>query len=129
MMFDSTILGVKIPWLSYSMEAAATNAVREIAYYLITGKSTLDSVDFTVPRASGVGPAMLHCGGNSARLPATAASFSIDLRGGIETIDIRAKRRFKENEETLWMVIENASEAGDTVLKLNGLVRTLLLVP
>ncbi len=129
MLFDSTILGVKIPWLSYSMEAAATNAVREIAFYLMTGKKTLDALDMTVPRASGVGPSMLYCGGGSACLAATAQSLTIDLTQGVDTIDIKAKRRFTENDETLWMVIENASEAGDTVLKLNGLVRTLLLVP
>ena len=129
MLFDSTILSIKIPWLSYSMEAAAVNAVRELAWYLITGKSTLDAVDFTPPRTSGVGPSMLYCGGSSARLAATAQSFTIDLTEGTPTIDINTMRRFKENDETLWLVIENASEAGDASFLVSGLVRTLLLVP
>jgi len=128
MLFDSTILGVKIPWLSYTMVTSATVAIREFAYYLITGLATLDAVDFTPPRTTGVGPAMMHFGGISF-LSGAIANVTSNLVSGVETVDIKAKRRFKENDTSLFLVMENASEVGDTAIQLSGYIRTLLLIP
>ena len=129
MKFDCTVLGIVIPWLSYSFDGAAVNEIREIAVAIMAGNELLDAADVQVIRTSNVGPPWMWSKGTSALFAATAQTVTMDLISGQVDVRIKAKRRFTENNETLWLLAENAAAAGDANLVIKGLVRTLLLVP
>jgi len=129
MVFDCTVLAMMVTWLTYTSDLAATLGTREIAVAIHKGDELLDSADAISPRTSSIGPPWLWNKCSSARFAATAQSQTTDLISGENAVRIKAMRRFTENNQTLWLTVENASEAGDTNLNLSGMVRTLLLVP
>ena len=129
MLFDSTILGVVITDLSFTFDSEASASIRQMRWALETGKNTLDSADFQSLLASSIGPTWLHVGGATINLAAAAQSVSLDLLKGDSTLHVKAKRRFRENDATLWFIIENNLSAGDVNISVKGLFRTLLLVP
>jgi len=129
MLFDSTILRVLVENLSFSFDATATLGNRRVAFSFFTGPENLDSADVPTMLASGIGPAYMYLGMQSARLAAAAQSVTMDLTRNQQSIDIKAKRRFKENDTTLWLAIENDMITNDANLALEGCVRTLILVP
>jgi len=123
-------VGVIIPSLKFSIISSAVVGVREIRIALQTGLSTLDPVDFESLFANSIGPPWMYVTGNgflsSAIQTITLHTHGAD-NGGIPRI--KAQRRFKENDSTLWLIHENRAEAGDTVLSLKGLIRVLLRIP
>ncbi len=129
MVFDTTIVQVVIPWLSFTFTTDATQALREMRVALIVGPSSLDSVDFTGLYANSVGPAWLWTYGTGLMTEAIGSITASLAGGGIDAVRVKSARRFRENESTLWLVHENRTEAGDSDLLLTGLIRTLIRVP
>ena len=129
MKFDSTILRVLFPSLSVSFDATATLGNREFAFSVFTGPENLDSADVPDLFTSGIGQPHMSYAKNNFRLAATAQSVTTDLRPNGETLDIKAKRRFKENDTTLWLALQNNLITNDATIEINGLCRTLLLIP
>ncbi len=130
MIFDCTILAVQLSYLYWTYTADATDAIRSVGAALLTGQENLDAADILEgPLDSGIGPSWLWQQSVALRTDAAAlVSMNIvsSTTGGIR---VRAKRRFTENNETLFLVAQNLGEAGDTELQLQGFCRTLLLVP
>ena len=127
MLFDTTITSVIIEDLHFSFDSLAPAGLRRIAIGLITGNAELDSTDFTSPLVDGVGPPWMVMLTSALNLSGVAPQNMTLTKNGPMTI--RSKRRFKENDSTLFMVIHNISPAVDTTLLLSGIIRTLIHVP
>ncbi len=130
MKFDATILAVHIAHLFVTVTVDATVTNRRVGAALLTGHENLDSIDITEgPLDSGVGPAWLWQQSVAVRtVGAGEQGFNI-VSAATGGINVRAKRRFTENNETLWLLIDNEVEAGDTLMFVDGFLRTLLLIP
>ncbi len=128
MVFDSTIQAVIIEHLDYSYVSVAPAGIRRIAVGFMTGLNTLDSIDFTGPLVDGVGPAWMGMLGASHSVSGlTVQNLTMTPAG---PITLKSKRRFRENDATLWMVTQNNHNiAIDTSLALTGLIRILLHIP
>ena len=130
MLFDATVLAVIAPTLTYTMSVAAVEERRSLRWALVVGKNTLDSDDVQTLFTDSIGAPWLYFGGFENRFAAVAAQFSVDfVAQNRAPIRVKAKRRFVENDDTLWLVIQNNSNAGDTNLNITGMFRTLLYVP
>ena len=129
MTFDTTIVSVKIPWLSVSNDAAAVEGIRAVSMALIVAPDAMDADDFTQLHTNSIGPPWLYYTGQSARFAATAQQITFDLVQNPGMIDVKANRRFRENDSTLWMLIQNDFAAGDANLNVRGFCRTLLRIP
>ncbi len=129
MLFDSTILSVLMTDLFVSFDAAAVLETRQFQIALLTGKNTLDSDDFLSLFASNIGPPYMWRTGKQARLAASVQAVTVDFTEGAHEIRIKAKRRFTENDETLWFVVQNNMNAGDSNVVLSGTCRVLLHIP
>ena len=128
MLFDSTILRVIIPSLALTYDAAANLGNRRVAVALETGKDTLDSADMQSLLSSSVGAPWMYYTRTENRLAAVAAA-TTQFLSPPEGIDIKSKRRFRENDSTLWMTVENQMDPADANLQLQGQARTLLRIP
>ena len=131
MKFDTTIQRVIVPAFSTSQTTSAVAGMREWRFALIVAHEGMDPLDFEVLFGDSIGPAWMYMWGRSVRTSA-AAELTIDftasgMQGG--PIDAKAKRRFRENNATLWLIHQNFADAGDTNLSINGMVRTLIHIP
>ena len=130
MTFDTTIVQVVIPDLSLvgDIATATTNITARMAFQI--APTLMDPDDFQPPVADSIGPPWMYTIGHSARILAST-SFSINFvsqAGGI--IRIKAKRRFRENDSTLFLVLQVATAGGDAAnMALIGMTRVLLYIP
>ncbi len=128
MTFDTTIL-IVILNVTFVWDAAATLGLNRLAYALVTGLDTLDNVDMTDPLVSGIGPPWLYHNWGVLRQAAAAATVNFRMHPPGENIRVRAQRRFRENDTTLWLVANTSLVASSANLQIEGYARTLLLVP
>ncbi len=129
MLFDSTILQVVVADLAMSFTPTASANVRRVRWALETGKDTLDSPDIESIIGLTIGPSWLYTSGGSVNISNAQVPQNIDLLRGQADIRVKAKRRFRENDSTLWLIIQNNMSAGDASIKFTGMFRTLLLIP
>ena len=129
MLFDTTILRVILAPLFFTTITTVTQGIREVRYSLFIGTELLDSDDSPTLFNNTIGADHMHVGGSGALFSSTTQLVTFDLTEGIEHIDVKAKRRFRENDSTLWLLVENEGVAGDVGLRMDGYVRTLLHVP
>ena len=127
MTFDTTIVRVVIPMLSFSGDALTVNGLREVRYALQVAPTSMDANDFEPPFGDSIGPPWMYVGGRSVRLVA-ASTFTFDLVGE-NFIDIKAARRFRENDSTLHLIVQTVMAGTNDVLSMNGMIRTLLRIP
>ncbi len=129
MVFDTTIVAVVIPLLQFTIVTDASVAVRECRAALTVGRNTLDTVDFASLFTNSTGPPWMWFGATAAIFGA-ATTVTLRLAGPPgEGVRIKAQRRFRENDQTLWLVLENRIEAGDSVPRVDGFIRTLIRIP
>ena len=129
MKFDTTIVRVVIPTLRFSITTDATAAVRHCRIALTTGRDTLDVLDFQSLFVDSTGPPWLYVTGTAfASEGVSVNTLTLDSTLG-RPQEIKSARRFKENDSTLWLVVENRAEAGDTALRIDGFIRTLVRIP
>ena len=132
MVFDTTIVGIVIPQLTFRATVDATAGLREIRCALTVGKDTLDAGggDFQTLYATSIGAPWMWVVGRGLQSQG-AASLTLSLSGPAvsDVARIKAKRRFRENDSTVWLIHENRVNAGDTALQLKGFVRTLIYIP
>jgi len=128
MTFDSTISAIVIPDMAATGSAAASNGKRQWRIAFQVAPSTMDLDDFQALYADSIGAPWMGMYGVTANIVANAL-YTFDLTGGIPQ-RLRAKRRFRENDSTLWMIYQNLSASGaDFALALDGMVRTLIHIP
>jgi len=130
MIYDATVLAVRIQYLMYTYTSDASDAIRSAGAALMTGHSNLDAADVTEgPLDSGVGPSWLWSAGVALRTDAAGLQTFNLVSTNTNGVSVKAKRRFTENNEMLFLIFQTLGEAGDTELQLQGYARTLLLVP
>ena len=129
MKFDATIVAVILSGLTISFDAAATLGLNRFGLALIVGLDTLDSADFASPLQSTIGPSWLWNQVATFRQAAAAVTVNQGFGPVGDVIRVRAQRRFRENDATLFMVAENSMVAGATNIQLNGMARILLHIP
>ena len=128
MTFDTTIEAVIIPDMAYSFQKLTAGVV-DFRMALIVGPTTLDNDDFQTLFADSIGAPWLGVWGAHARIP-DQGLLTFALAAGFDVIRVKAKRRFRENDSTLWLVIQNVVTSGTTINEnLGGMVRTLLHIP
>ncbi len=127
-MFDSTILSIVIAGLTWSYDTVDPAGNRHISCVFLTGNDALDTNDFQVPLADSVGPAWMGTLWSSERN--TGVQAQTQQLVPPEGMRFKSKRRFRENNETLFMVVQSfAPHNNDTNLTLDGMVRTLIRIP
>ncbi len=129
MVFDTTIVAVVINDLVLRLTTDATSGLRQVRCALVTGKDTLDAADFDDSLfANSIGPSYMWFGGNSLQT-AAISNVTLPLTPVGEPVLVKSSRRFRENNQTLWLVAENRVNAGDSALQLNGHLRALIRIP
>jgi len=130
MVFDTTIVQVVIPELNFAFtNNALTTGNRQARAALQVGPTTMDSVDFQDLYSSSIGAPWMWFSGAGGRIPNTQTTLNLNLAHDENGVRVKAQRRFRENDSTLWLVVQNRTEAGDTGLQYDGFVRTLLRIP
>ncbi len=129
MTFDTTIVEVIMPVLAYEVRTDATIGTRQIRWALQVAPSTFDVADFETLYADSIGPPWMQTGGDAFKTAAVGdLNLSLTVANG-GPIRAKASRRFRENDSTLWLILENRSNAGDSSLTINGFSRTLIRIP
>ncbi len=129
MVFDTTIVSVLFTHLSASVTTSVDQATRSTGAALFVGHENLDVADITDgPLSSSIGPPWMwhsmNClsQGVVSRLNLPLVQIGLGLF-------VKAQRRFKENNSTLFLVVETDVHANDTAADLTGYIRTLLRIP
>ncbi len=128
MRFDSTVQTIVIPNLNLAFDSLAPSGNRRIAINFQVGRDTLDPADFESPFLDNVGPPYMGVLSQTKRVSGVQVQ-NIPLIDPGKGISFDSKRRFRENNSTLWMVFMFLSVAADTSITLDGHVRTLLHIP
>jgi len=129
MLFDTTIVRIVQSHMAISGRHDNTNGVRAAAVAYFVGPALLDADDIDRIMVSSIGSPWMWHRMNSAVFGNTAAGDFTFLMNSDSALRIGAKRRFKENDSTLWLAVENQTAAGDTNLRVDGFVRTLIHIP
>jgi len=127
MTFDTTINSVILEDIHFSYDSLAPAGLRRFAIGLVVLKENLGSANMPVILQDGVGPpwlGMLHAAGNISGV----APQNINLTPNGPVI-FKAKRRFRENDSTLYLVFQSVSPAADTAPLLSGIIRILIHIP
>ncbi len=126
MEFDSTVQSIVIPGLTWSL---STNGVANYncAVAFIAAPRAMDPDDFVSPLSDNIGPPWMGLLWASNRFSGIQAETLqlVDIGG----MRFKSKRRFRENNTTIWMVAQNVGDAGSDEGTLDGLVRILLHIP
>ena len=128
MTFDTTLETVIVPDMAYTLTTTTGAGKRQIRCAFIVGPSTMDADDFQAPFADSIGPPWLGVFGSTAHL-ANGVLFTSTLAGPGFPIRYKARRRFRENNSTLFLLVQTLSVQADTNIALDGMVRTLLHIP
>ena len=129
MTFDTTVVHVVIPDLAATFTVESSGGQIDFRFALITANNGMDVADFTQLFLSSIGPSWLYVGG--AHIDSVINAKIVLNFTSSGPIHVRAKRRFKENNETLWMLVQNVVEGGTTLADTHwsGMTRTLLHIP
>ena len=130
MVFDSTILAVRISHLLGSFTSSSSTVTNTIAAALMVGNENLDVADIVDrPRAGHIGPPWLWHSSVALRTGSVAIqNFNLvsSTTGGIL---VKAKRRLTENNQTLWLIVDSNMGGSETDFQIDGYFRTLILIP
>ncbi len=132
MLFDTTIVDIRIPYLVMTLTlGGATAGLRGCGAALMVGNENLDAADILDgPRSSNIGPPWMWQGGTISRLGASASEFSIAIVTPGRPQEVKAQRRFKENNQELFLITENlVVGADDSNVQISGYFRILLRIP
>ncbi len=133
MLFDTTIVGIRISQLNISFTSGGASALKTFAASILVGHVGLDQNDVSAnPLEPSVGPPWMWHGFASSRVSG-ASNVTLNLvtsaqgQGGLL---VKAQRRFKENNATLFLLVRyNDGGVIDTNIMVDGFVRTLIRIP
>jgi len=131
MTFDTTIVEVIVTDLAFTAQVDDSGGTINTRWALITGHDQLNAADFDALFADTVGPAWMYVGGAHA-LSTINSLVTLPYAGGpFGPIRAKSKRRFKQNNTTLFMLFQTVVEAGTNLsnVRLSGMTRTLLHLP
>ncbi len=130
MLFDTTIMAVRISHLQVSFDGNATTAIKEYAAALIVGNEQLDSTDFDSLLNTSIGAAWMWHGLVTLRTPGPSITNLNIVSNFTSGLLVKAKRRFRENNQDLFLVSEyNDGGQVDTTIIQRGFVRILIRIP
>ena len=128
MLFDSTVLSIVIAGLTYSYDTVDPSGNRHLAVVFFVGSENLDTDDMTNPLTDNIGPGWMGTLWTSQR--------DVGIQSVTQQVvapegkTFKSQRRFRENNQTLWMLTQNyAPHANDTAQNVDGMIRVLLRVP
>ncbi len=129
MIFDTTIVHTIITSLNWTGQIDDSGGLIQMAIALVTALDTADAADFQTLFLDSIGPTWLYYNRVGSRESINAV-FNIPLTP-VGAIHVKAKRRFKENNTTLFLLVQTVIEAGTNVSSdlLSGMVRTLIHIP
>ena len=127
MTFDTTIVETIMTDLQLVGDKTGLGNL-ETRWALQTAPSTMDSDDFEPMLTDSIGPPWMYVAGLTARITdGIAFTMNYGVPGGIRA---KAKRRFRENDATLFLVFQNAVAGGTALnMRLTGMSRTLIHIP
>ncbi len=129
MLFDTTIMRIVAPTLALTFTSEVTRRVRSVRWAFLVANENIDAVDLQGLFATTTGSPWLGVGGLTA-VNSAVADITMSLSAQDNIIDLKAKRRFRENSATLWLLLETAGFGGaDANLLVTGFVRTLIRIP
>ena len=114
--------------MAYAFNTDTTSGKRQVRIAFQVAPSTMDGDDFESLFADSIGPPWMGMLGRTVNFANIATAATFDLLAGAP-IRFKARRRFRENDSTLFMVIQNLTPGVDTDLTLDGMVRTLIRIP
>ena len=128
MKFDVTIKAVILPNFSNQWTIGIPHEYQMRAALLVAHEG-LDASDLTdLPFADSVGPPWLGVLGHSSFRD--GGSHDIQLSGGGNPIiQFRAQRRLRENNSTLFMMVQTVVSSATVANQISGMARTLLHIP
>jgi len=132
MVFDTTIVGVRISSLGISSAlTSAVAGVRQVGAALFTAQENIDSAD-VLDGALGIHigpPWMWHAMGQFHSTGAAPLQLPLVSSVGTNGVLVKSRRRFKENNSTLFLLLSTDVDAGDASYTATGYFRTLLHIP
>ena len=129
MTFDTTVVQVVIPVFNYAVLTDAQIGTREIRYAIIAAPTNMDASDHSTLFTDTIGPPYMYTGGDAFRTGAIGQlNLSMVLANG-GPIVAKAKRRFRENDSSIFLLLDNESESGDSSLTVTGFARVLIHIP
>ena len=129
MTFDTTVVQVVITVFNYAVLTGPTVGTREIRYALILAPINMDASDHSTLFTDTIGPPYMYTGGDAFRTGAAGQlNLSLILANG-GPIVAKSKRRFRENDSSVFLLLDNESEADDTQLVVTGWARVLIHIP
>ena len=130
--FDSTIVHV-IGALSFTYIQVAAGSSSEdciVGAYLYVADDNLQLTNFPDLTAEATQPSYLWTHYHAARILRTTETAGDQADNSLNwyaPLDVKAMRKFRENNKTLWLVIDNISTTHS--LLFGGLIRTLVRIP
>ena len=129
MTFDTTIVQVLVVDLTMTFEVETSGGYIRSRVAILTGHDSLVSADFQAPIASSIGPTWMWTSSRTARFALNSVATMAHITD--QAARIKAKRRFKENNSTLYLVSEFRAEGGTSTgtAFLHAFIRTLIHIP
>jgi len=127
MTFDTTIITTIIESMSHTYNSVAPAGTRSARVALQTGPVASFASNFASLFVNSIGPPWMYLASEVHNITGVQVQ-ELDLVPNPPTV-VKSKRRFKENNNTLWLIHQTVHPAADTNLQLLGYVRTLLRIP
>ena len=127
MTYDTTINEVIITDLHWSFTTTDPAGLRQMRCGLIVAPKGMDANDFQVPFGDHIGTPWMGMWGNHLRMSGVQNG-NISLAPA-EGLRFHSKRRFRENDSTLWLVYQSVVSGVDGDNLLSGMSRTLIHIP
>jgi len=129
MTFDTTIVQIIIPDFSIQFLTLVSDSIVNWRGVFQTAPTLMETDKFQVPFADSVGaPWMGTMGGHAYANP--GPHDIVIAGGGNPALRFQAKRRFRENDSTLVLMMQLVHSGGDIgSVRISGFIRTLLHIP
>ncbi len=131
MLFDTTIVAIYIPYMDMTFSiAGATSGLRGCGVALMVASENLDAADIVDgPRAANIGPPWMWHSANITRFAGVASEATLPLIDA-RFPQVRSKRRFRENNQELFLISQNlVVAADDSNVQISAYFRILIRIP
>jgi len=126
MTFDTTIERIVITDLTFTFLKTVATGVVTARFALQIAPTTMDTDDFESLFLDSIGPPWMYTSGVTGNVNnGVSATFTFD-----SSRLLKAKRRFRENDSTLFLIFSNIVDGGFySGGQLDGMIRTLIRIP
>ena len=129
MVFDTTVVHIVIPAFFIQATFLVSDGLVTTRYAIIKASKLADGDDFEQLFIDSIGPPWLGVFGGS--ITGDPGPHGLNIAGGgAPVLHFKAKRRFTENNDTLWLLMQSANSGGATgTTTVEAMVRTLIHIP